>query len=73
MKLNIKPSSNVTACEYDEGKKVFTVTFKNGTSYEYYDVPKEIALGIERAESTGKYFIANIRNSFVSKKLEKQN
>lgn len=69
MELKIKPSSNVVAVEYDEESKVMTVTFKNA-KYEYYGVPSDTAMGIEKAESTGKYLGANIKGKYPFKKLE---
>lgn len=70
MKINIKPSSNVVAVEYDEESKVVTITFKGGSRYEYYGVPKDTVLGLELAESTGKYIGANIKGKYPFKKLE---
>ena len=63
-------SSNIAKVEYDDDAKKLHVTFKNGGTYEYDDVPKDVAEGFEAAESAGKYFHANIvKGGYVYRKI----
>jgi hypothetical protein len=57
-------SSQFKKVKYDSESKILTITFNNDKKYEYKDVPKDIFDGLISAESAGKYFIANIKNSF---------
>ena len=54
-------STSIQSCDYDEARKVLTVTFVRGKSYEYADVPKEEFERLKDAESPGKYFQAHIK------------
>ena len=62
-------SSMLKAIAYDEQSKVLTITFNNGGSYEYYDVPKKVFDELISAESEGKYFLANVKNKFKFEKI----
>lgn len=60
-------SSNIDAIKYDIDTSVLTVKFLTGRIYEYLDVPYELALRLFTAvESHGKFFWANIRNTYYS-------
>jgi hypothetical protein len=43
------------AAGYNPGTKVMTVVFRDGTWWNYYDVPEDIWEGFRQAESKGKY------------------
>lgn len=58
-------SSSIQSCDYDDEKKILTVTFVRGKSYQYADVPKPVYEDLKDAESPGKYFQAYIRNVFA--------
>lgn len=47
------------AAGYDSVKKVLTVVFRDGTHYNYYDVPINIWDGFRNAESKGKFMISS--------------
>ena len=49
-------------------KKVI-VEFKNGTRYEYSDVPHKIYTQFRMSESQGKFFNSNIGRAFKYVKL----
>lgn len=55
---------------YDDIEHILTITFNNGTSYEYLDVPSNTFNELKNAESEGKYFSAHIKNSFKFKRQE---
>lgn len=47
-------SSNVAACAYDGKSKTLTLKFKNGSTYEYYNVPAKVGDAFPFLESKGK-------------------
>lgn len=61
-------SSNLHSSSYDEDSRVLKVTFKDGEgagpTWKYKDVPPETVDGLHSADSAGKYFYNNIRNTF---------
>lgn len=56
-------SSNIDGMSYDADRKQLWIRFKDGAVYTYYDVPLNIAQGIYRAGSKGRYFWKKIRNN----------
>ena len=62
-------SSTIDHSEYDPIKRTLVVKFISGGSYQYHDVPMAVANGLQTAKSAGKYFHANIKNSFKTVKL----
>ena len=62
-------SSNLASVGYD--KKTFTleIQFKSGGTYQYYGVPESIHQGLMAAESHGKYFISQVKNTYAYKKV----
>jgi len=57
-------SSNIAGFLYDEASQTFTVEFKQGSKYNYYDVPQHIYDGMKIADSKGKYLNANIKGHY---------
>jgi hypothetical protein len=43
-----------------------TITFKNGTKYEYLEVPEMVFLGLLHAKSHGQYFIDHIKTNYAT-------
>lgn len=62
-------SGMVKTITYNHADKLLTLEFSSGGSYEYEDVPKEVFEGLIGAESAGKYFHANIKGKYESKKV----
>ncbi len=62
-------SSMISEVEYDEENKLLRLKFTKGGWYEYKDVPKEVYLELINADSIGKYFLANIKNKYETKKF----
>lgn len=50
-------------------EKGLEVTFQSGHKYLYADVPANVVLGLERAESKGSYFRAEIRDKYTATKI----
>ena len=57
-------SSNIAGFLYHEASQTFTVEFKQGSKYNYYDVPQHIYDGMTIADSKGKYLNANIKGHY---------
>ncbi len=57
--------------KYDSDKKILEVNMSfdppksNGEVLRYLDVPEAVYRGLRDAESRGRYFNANIRNSYT--------
>lgn len=62
-------SSNLVKTEYDSETKKMIAEFKNGTRYEYDEVPHNIYVKFRMSESQGKYFNSEISKKFKYKKL----
>lgn len=67
--LNEVDSSNLVRTEYDTETNKMIAEFKNGTKYEYSDVPHKIYTQFRIAESQGKFFSSTIARTFKYKKL----
>lgn len=59
-----KKSSRILKMSYIKSKKLLTITFNSGATYEYYYVPTEVIDGITQADSLGKYFDKNIKGIY---------
>ena len=60
-------SSNIKQVAYNQDNKLFGVIFESKKEYHYNDVPPAKVLGLLFADSVGKYFNENIRDSFKYK------
>ena len=57
-------SSNIARYRYDAGTHVLTVEFKNGGTYNYYDVPQRIYELMYAAPSIGQFLAQNIKGAY---------
>lgn len=57
-------SSNIDEIGYDEGRQILEVLFKNGSIYQYFDVPAHLFTELRAASSVGQYLNANIKTHF---------
>ena len=62
--IDTPQSSNVARFAYDESNQVLKVEFKNGTVYDYYDVPDNVFQGMRSASSAGQYLAQNVKSRF---------
>lgn len=61
-------SSMIRSASYDEDdNQTLTITFASGNTASYEGVPVDEYHGLVNASSAGKYFHANIKDSFRSK------
>jgi hypothetical protein len=57
-------SSTISRMAYDEARKVLAVEFKNGSRYEYYDLPTNVFQQMMAAASKGQFLSANIKGRY---------
>ncbi|MEI7161904.1 KTSC domain-containing protein [Pectobacterium versatile] len=57
-------SSNLSAVRYDPEQSLLEVEFLNGGRYQYYDVPEQVSLAFEQAESKGVFLAHSIKGHF---------
>lgn len=57
-------SSNIAAIRYDQELGVLEVSFHNGGTYEYYDVPAQVAADFDRAVSKGEFLAEHIKGAY---------
>ena len=67
--INEIDSSNLSLTEYDTATKKLIAQFKNGSRYEYENVPHTVYAEFRLAESQGKYFTTKISKSYKFNKL----
>jgi hypothetical protein len=65
MEWNETPeSSNIAGFGYDGASCVLTVEFKNGSKYDYYDVPNHVYESMKVATSKGQFLAHSIKGNF---------
>ncbi len=62
-------SSNIAAIGYHQETRILEVEFRNGTVYEYYDVPPAEHTRLMNAASHGTYFHAHIRDRYRCRRV----
>ena len=62
-------SSTIDEVLYDFDKNELTVTFVSGGVYVYADVPADVYAKFMDSESKGRFFHADIKESYVCTKL----
>ena len=58
------PSTAIADIDYDASREKLTVTFVTGRSYEYFDVPLDVADAFQHAGSKGAFFNRRIRDRY---------
>jgi hypothetical protein len=57
-------SSNIARFRYDEKNQVLTVEFKDGSTYNYFDVPQAVGGQMKAAPSKGQFLAQNVKGRF---------
>lgn len=63
-------SSQISYIGYEDDDMSLIVVFTNGSTYRYDNVPREVFDDLKSASSVGKYFNANIKNSYSNSKIK---
>lgn len=58
-------SSNIGAMRYDEDSRLLQIRFLSGRTYDFKDVPADVADGLRQANSAGKYFNSSIKGIYA--------
>ena len=62
-------STSLKSAGYDADNKTIEVEFVEGGIYRYFDVPKEIYEALLKAESKGRFYVAEIRDKYMYEKI----
>lgn len=65
-------SSTIESIEYTFETNALEVVFLNGSRYRYYFVPNSVFEDFANADSQGKYFAKNIRNTYEYEKMTEE-
>ncbi len=57
-------SSNIARYRYEINESVLQVEFKNGGTYNYYDVHQEIFDQMKAAASKGQFLAQNVKGAY---------
>lgn len=57
-------SSALISATYDDENEELSITFRNGSTYDYHDVPKEVFDGLASASSPGGYWHSEIKDVY---------
>jgi hypothetical protein len=73
MKNAVAIQSSLLACvAYDSRHAILQVTFRDGTAYQYADVPVKTYRGLLQADSKGAYFNHCIRGLYPYQVLPRE-
>lgn len=64
MEMTNVDSSNVAAVGFDEDSQTLQVEFKNGATYQYFDVPEIIFEGLRDAGSPGQFLNQQVKGTY---------
>lgn len=62
-------SSNVAEVGYDSQSMTLEVAFRDGSVYQYFDVPDTVYQGLLHADSVGTFLNAQVKNNYRYTKL----
>ena len=63
-------SGHLTGYDYDPVTKTLHVTFKNGSTYRYDNVPADVLNNADAKQTPGTLFVRNVRNKYPGKKVK---
>lgn len=69
MLRSVVDSSSLRSIGYDAANLILEVEFRNGSVYQYTNVPDELWARFRRAESMGKFFQDHVRDRFDTTRL----
>lgn len=58
-------SSMLLSATYDDENEELSLTFSNGATYDYHDVPKETFEALAQASSAGRYWHSFIKDQYT--------
>lgn len=64
-------STNSGILDYEYKSQILTVSFSDGTAYEYFDLPKAVYIKLVNADSPGRFARRHIFNTYVYRSMSK--
>lgn len=64
-----RDSSFVKNVAWDEDSESLFIRFNSGTTWVYFDVPRNVYSDLIKSPSVGNYFNLNIRNLYSSQRI----
>jgi hypothetical protein len=62
--IDTPQSSNIVRFTYDDVSRVLKVEFKNGSVYDYFDIPEHVFNGMQNAPSVGQYLAQQVKGNY---------
>lgn len=62
--IDTPESSNIVRFGYDDGNRILKVEFRNGSVYDYFDIPDQVFNGMRNAPSKGQYLAQQVKGNF---------
>ncbi len=62
-------STNLASVGYDPGSKILEIEFRQGSVYQYSNVPKSVYHGLMNAASHGSFFHSHIRDRYPTTRI----
>lgn len=62
--IDTPESSNIARFGYDSSSRTLRVEFKNGGTYDYFDVPDNVFTQMQSAGSKGQFLAQNIKGLY---------
>lgn len=62
-------STNINDVSYDPKSQTMSITFKDGSIYNYLNVPEGVYERLLKANSVGSYFAMYIKNRFSTTRV----
>ena len=62
-------SSHLSSVGYDQNTLTLEIQFKDGSVYQYFDVPEMVHQQLMQADSKGTFLQASIKNNYRYTKL----
>lgn len=69
MKRKPVDSSMISSIGYQPSTKTLEIEFNSGAIWQYFDFPKDLWNKFTKCKSYGRFFLANIQNSFEEAKI----
>ena len=67
--IDCSKSSHITGITYNTETEIMTVSYNTGVSYNFVDVPDRVVMGLELADSKGKYLNQCVYGFFQSQRM----
>ncbi len=62
-------STNLEAIKYDHNRRILHIKFRNGSEYEFSNLPQKVYEGLLKSDSKGSYFQQYIKGYYLYKRL----